>query len=206
MKDYFPQFEVPPEFASSPVWIERLERCWNMKYRELYEEPAGPPVVKLAEACSTIVRGLWDNGGPEGHRRVVWMCLAMAHASRPLARHCDPTDQRPDQVISIVEGWLLGRGDTAVFEPDFSDVGIKGRSQELDESLLVFQALLRALKPEQALESALEVLDCCFEGYAILPGLGKRDLFNWWLLRVVPSAFECRVPSLIYTKDLRRDG
>ncbi|WNG39426.1 hypothetical protein F0U60_41400 [Archangium minus] len=126
MIDYFPQFETPPEFTSSPHWIERLERCWNTKYREFYEEPSGKSLVQLVESCDSIVRGLWDKGWEEGHGRVVWMCLTMAYASRQLACQCDPADQRPDQAISIVKSWLQERRDGEVVQPDFSDVGLSG--------------------------------------------------------------------------------
>ncbi|KYC44101.1 hypothetical protein WA1_02885 [Scytonema hofmannii PCC 7110] len=56
---------------------------------------------------------------------------------------------------------------------------------------------------EQAREALLEILDDCFEGYAIFPGsAGKRDLFNWWVVEVIPAAWSQQLPTFIYTMKL----
>jgi hypothetical protein len=48
-------------------------------------------------------------------------------------------------------------------------------------------------------ETLLEILDDCLEGYAIFPGSqGRRDLFNWWLLEVVPATWCLQFPESIY--------
>jgi hypothetical protein len=51
-----------------------------------------------------------------------------------------------------------------------------------------------------AQEAILESLDDCFDGYAIFPGSQhRRDLFNWWLLDVVPATWCLKFPKKIYT-------
>ena len=61
----------------------------------------------------------------------------------------------------------------------------------------IFKLLINWLKDKEAL---LEILDDCLEGYAIFPGSqGRRDLFNWWLLEVIPAAWCLRFPESIYT-------
>ncbi|MFW6358897.1 MAG: hypothetical protein ACOC0N_06755, partial [Chroococcales cyanobacterium] len=46
----------------------------------------------------------------------------------------------------------------------------------------------------------LEILEDCFEGYAIFPGSqGRRDLLNWWLLDVVPAIWSFKSPESLYT-------
>ncbi|MGL5034932.1 MAG: hypothetical protein ACRC6M_14145, partial [Microcystaceae cyanobacterium] len=46
----------------------------------------------------------------------------------------------------------------------------------------------------------LEILSDCFEGYAIFPGSeNRRDLFNWWLLDVVPAVWKLETPQMLYT-------
>lgn len=72
--------------------------------------------------------------------------------------------------------------------------------QAVDEAFDVFKNLLIALEPSQSQNALLEMLDDCFEGYAIFPGsANRRDLFNWWLLDVVPSVWQLEHPELIYT-------
>jgi hypothetical protein len=63
-------------------------------------------------------------------------------------------------------------------------------SQAIDEAIDVFRNLQRVTVPDRAREALLEILDNCFEGYAIFPGsAGKRDLFNWWVVEVIPAAW-----------------
>jgi hypothetical protein len=54
----------------------------------------------------------------------------------------------------------------------------------------------------QSLESLLDILENCLEGYAIFPGShGRRELFDWWLLEVVPASWYLMPPSSIYSLD-----
>ncbi|MFM7438020.1 MAG: hypothetical protein ACKO2V_05370, partial [Snowella sp.] len=72
--------------------------------------------------------------------------------------------------------------------------------QALDEAVDVFENLLRSLAPSQSQNSLLEILDDCFQGYAIFPGSeNRRDLFNWWLLDVVPAVWQLQTPQMLYT-------
>ncbi|WP_049802503.1 hypothetical protein [Gloeothece verrucosa] len=59
---------------------------------------------------------------------------------------------------------------------------------------------MRVIDPLQAKEAILEIIDDCLEGYAIFPGSqGRRELFNWWLLEVVPAAWCLKLPQHLYT-------
>jgi hypothetical protein len=81
-----------------------------------------------------------------------------------------------------------------------------------NKSLRLTTKLSAAIHPDPALgdgagilaveakKALLEILDDCFEGYAIFPGSqGKRDLFNWWLLEVVPATWCLHYPKTLYT-------
>ncbi|GBF79059.1 hypothetical protein [Aphanothece sacrum] len=71
--------------------------------------------------------------------------------------------------------------------------------QAIDEALDVLKNLLRVLDFGQAKEALLNILDDCFEGYAIFPGSeGRRDLFNWWLLEVIPASWCLEFPNKLY--------
>ena len=72
--------------------------------------------------------------------------------------------------------------------------------QAVDEAFDVFKNLLEALQPSKSQSSLLEILDDCFQGYAIFPGSeNRRDLFNWWLLDVVPAVWKLETPQMLYT-------
>lgn len=73
-------------------------------------------------------------------------------------------------------------------------------TQAIDEALDVLRNALRVLDYSQAREALLEILDDCFEGYAVFPGSqGRRDLLNWWLLEAVPATWCLQFPKVIYT-------
>jgi hypothetical protein len=72
--------------------------------------------------------------------------------------------------------------------------------QVLYEALDVYRNAIKALDPNQSLEALLDILDDCLEGYAIFPGsYGRRELFDWWLLDVVPASWYLLAPSSIYS-------
>lgn len=72
-------------------------------------------------------------------------------------------------------------------------------SQAIDEALDVFRNAVRVIDKTQAKAALLEMLDDCFEGYAIFPGSqGRRDLFNWWLLEAVPASWCLEFPRVVY--------
>lgn len=72
--------------------------------------------------------------------------------------------------------------------------------QALDEGLDVFRNALKTLDPAQAQTALLDILDNCFQGYAIFPGsAGRRELFNWWLQEVVPATWFLQFPQYLYT-------
>jgi hypothetical protein len=73
-------------------------------------------------------------------------------------------------------------------------------TQAIDEALDVFRNALRVLESSQGREALLEILDDCFEGYAVFPGShGRRDLFNWWLMEAVPATWCLQLPQVFYT-------
>jgi hypothetical protein len=71
--------------------------------------------------------------------------------------------------------------------------------QVVYEALDVYKNAVKVLDPNQSLEALLNILDDCLEGYAIFPGSqGRRELFNWWLLEVVPASWSLSVPRYMY--------
>jgi hypothetical protein len=75
-----------------------------------------------------------------------------------------------------------------------------GQYQALDEAVDVFENMLQVLESVKTRAAILNILDDCFQGYAIFPGSqGRRELFDWWLLDVVPSVFCGRLPKNIHT-------
>ncbi len=114
-----------------------------------------------------------------------------------------PGDPRPARVIARLEEWLR---DPAT--PGSEDIGsmfprTATPPQALHEALDVLYQALKVLDRASAVDALREILDDCMEGYAIFPGSdGRRDLFNWWLIQVVPASWSLRKPDIIYTMRL----
>ena len=61
--------------------------------------------------------------------------------------------------------------------------------QILYEAIDVFYSAVKALDYYRIKEALMEILIDCLEGYAIFPGSeGRRELFDWWLLDVLPNS------------------
>ena len=134
------------------------------------------------------------------HPRYVCMALILALAVEPTVKAYLPSDRKTEQIFKLVINWLK---DKEVPTEDkinqfFSQISLG--NQAIDEALDVCKNLLQVLNSAKAKEALLEILDDCLEGYAIFPGSqGRRDLFNWWLLEVIPAAWCLRFPESIYT-------
>jgi hypothetical protein len=121
-------------------------------------------------------------------------------AVKPTVKAYLPDDQKIEQVFNLVINWFKDREVPTEEKINQLFPQKSVGTQAIDEALDVFKNLLQVLNPVKAKESLLEILDDCLEGYAIFPGSqGRRDLFNWWLLEVVPAAWCLQFSASIYT-------
>jgi hypothetical protein len=71
--------------------------------------------------------------------------------------------------------------------------------QALYEALDVYDNAIKTLDEDRSLEALIDILDDCLGGYAIFPSsYGRRDLFKWWLLDVVPASWCLLPPNSVY--------
>ncbi len=199
VSSYYPSFKISPLFEIPSYLRNLLQELWQKHYEELYEKEADG-TTSLENAFEKILDTLWSRSDKICHRRYVWMAYALALAAKPTVEAYLPNDLRSEQVIERTATWLKDVAASSVPEINNLFPQMSVGSQAIDEAIDVFRNLLRVTVPELAREALLEILDDCFEGYAIFPGsAGKRDLFNWWLVEVVPAAWCLRLPNLIYT-------
>ena len=199
VSSYYPSFKISPLFEIPSYLRNLLQELWQKHYEELYEKEADG-TTSLENAFEKILDTLWSSSDKTCHRRYVWMAYALALAAKPTVEAYLPNDLRSEQVIERTATWLLDVAVSSVPEINNLFPQMSVGSQAIDEAIDVFRNLLQVTVPELAREALLEILDDCFEGHAIFPGsAGKRDLFNWWLVEVVPAAWCLRLPNLIYT-------
>jgi hypothetical protein len=196
---YYPSFALPSWFHEPETLRLLLADLWSHCYPDLYEEDCDDP-LDLAVAVARVLDALWPEGDDLGHRRLVCMALVFCRAVEPTVSGHLPGDLRAGQVIARLEAWLD--------DPEApSDIDATALFPEvitpplaLNEALIVLRQGLAALDASRARRMVQEILDDCLEGYAIFPGsAGRRDLFNWWLVEVVPAAWSLREPDAIYT-------
>jgi len=209
-------------FCQLPESIQgTLSRVWQQHYEELYE-PEAEDAASLQDALDEILEVFQSNNQTLSHIRYVWMALILASVVEPTVQYYQPLNLIPQKTLSKIELWLLEnlekmrdskrKFSNALREEEFNalvdGIQIEYTNKKVDNFQIIFEALdvyrsaIKTLDYNQSLESLLDLLDNCLEGYAIFPGShGRRELFDWWLLEVVPASWYLMPPSSIYSLD-----
>ena len=198
-----------------------LSRVWQEHYEELYE-PEAEDAASLQDALDEILEVFQSNNQTLSHIRYVWMALILASVVEPTVQYYRPLNLIPQKTISKIELWLLEnlekmlnskkKFSNALREEEFNalveGIQIEYTNKKVENFQIIFEALdvyrsaIKTLDYNQSLESLLDILENCLEGYAIFPGShGRRELFDWWLLEVVPASWYLMPPSSIYSLD-----
>lgn len=201
---YYPNFQISSSWEIPNHLRDILHEVWQRHYEELYEEEADC-TISLEDSVAEVLDGLWHEDDILGHARFVLMALILALAVKPTVEAYLPDDTRTKNILMLLNNWLNPVTKLAKEEFLVSDINNQlfpknsGGSQAIDEALDVFRNAVRVIDKTQAKAGLLEMLDDCFEGYAIFPGSqGRRDLFNWWLLEVVPATWCLEFPKVVY--------
>ncbi len=190
----------------------KLTEVWQKSYAELYE-PRTNESTSLQDTVEEVLELFQDQDKTLGHLRHVWMALILALVVEPTIKYYQPENTIPDQTIEKMSAWSLKNIKAEInseipfdFDPAADVLNICSVSakqieefQTLHEALNVYTDAIKTLNPKQSLEALIDILDNCLEGYAVFPGsYGRSELFNWWLLDVVPATWNLLPPSSIY--------
>lgn len=200
---YYPHFEISSKYSLPIPLKDVLVETWNHKYRELYEINADSN-ISLEEVFNKIIDAIWNEDTPlNSHKRYVWIAYSLGLATQPTVESYLPNEQNVQLVLKQTLRWLKAElsADDCTQECLFPQLSIG--SQSIDEAVDVFRNLQIIIKPQSGRTALLEILDDCIEGNAIFPGSeGRRDLFNWLLVEVIPASWQFQSPSFIY--DMRQ--
>jgi len=183
-------------------------------YEELYESELDGTVT-LENALDRGLSLFQSSNQLLTQLRYVWMALTLAIVVEPTIKYYQPDSSIPEKTINQLTDWLLkalaelsepGNRLNGNFENITNIISVDADRlssekeissfQVLSEALDVYSNALKTLEPNYSLPALLEILEDCLEGYAIFPGSdGRRELFNWWLLDVVPSCWCLRPPT-----------
>lgn len=197
---------------------EAMIAAFSNSYEELYELDSNGELL-LEDALEEILGSLQGGHQLLGQLRYVWMALILAVVVEPTVRYYQPDSNFPEKTIGRLTDWLIKTlvemlnpqkklyGDPENIE-DITLVDFKclvsaeriSSFQVLSEALDVYINAVKTLEPTHSLQALLDILDDCLEGYAIFPGsYGRRELFDWWLLDVVPSCWYLLAPTSAYS-------
>lgn len=210
-----PSIEMLPD--SIKVLVNKIKQ---QHYEELYELEADS-TASLQDDLNEILQAFRISNQTLTHLRYVWMTIILLLVVEPTLEYYQPKDSSPKDIILEISLWLIANTKnilndevkTIEFDDrellkkvilgnyDFSYETNKNpvSLQVLYEAQDVFKNASRVLDYEQCVEAILEILDDCLEGYAIFPGsYGRRELFEWWLLEVVPASWFLLTPKSFY--------
>lgn len=205
--NYYTEFTISSSYNIPEFLHQLIYKIWLDKYEELYEDvEVNKNYLEhpLEDGCKNILSFFYENN--ESHLNYIFMAIILAEAVKPTVKAYLPDNRKTEQVYEWLSKYLekkiefknIIKGSEIAIDEIFPTISVG--CQAIDEALDVFHNVLRVIEPQQAQEALLEILDDCLEGYAIFPGSqGRRDLFNWWLLEVVPAAWCLQLPRKLYT-------
>lgn len=198
---------------------ESIAVAFSNSYGELYE-PESETDVLLEEVLEKILKSFQCSHQILGQLRYVWMALIFAVVVEPTIKYYYPDSKITKKTISRLTDWIL-KALVKILNPhkqldsdfenadDIDDIKLMdfqhllstekiSSFQVLSEALDVYSNAIKTLKTDHSLQALLNILEDCLEGYAIFPGsYGRRELFNWWLLDVVPSCWYLLAPTAV---------
>ena len=180
-----------------------IEIIQSYSYAELYEEK-NIQGISLEDSLITVFDAIEkEKNSLDISYCYFFMAIVMGIAVQPTIKNYLPRETITGNIFQyLFRDWIYSQHNYQPnFNVSFQDYqNYLGQYQALDEAVDVFENMLQVLKSVKTREAILNILDDCFQGYAIFPGSqGRRELFDWWLLDVVPSVFCGRLPKNIHT-------
>lgn len=212
----FPSIEMLPE----PLKV-LLNKIKQRHYEELYELEADS-TTSLQDDLNEILQAFHSSDQTLSHLRYVWMTLILLLLVEPTLEYYQPRDSSHKDIILEISLWLIANERRVLTNSQINTVnfdesellkkdilGTDGFSHDTNKNPVSLQVLyeaqdvfkngIRVLDYDQSVEAIQEILDDCLEGYAIFPGsYGRRELFEWWLLEVVPASWFLQTPKSLY--------
>lgn len=180
-----------------------IEKIQGYSYAELYEEK-NIQGISLEDSLITVFDAIEkEKNSLDTSYCYFFMAIVMGIAVQPTIKSYLPRETITGNTFQhLFQNWIYPQDN---YQPNlnvsFQDYQNNlGQYQALDEAVDVFDNMLQVLESVKTRAAILNILDDCFQGYAIFPGSqGRRELFDWWLLDVVPSVFCGRLPKNIHT-------
>ncbi|MEG3907982.1 hypothetical protein QT979_08975 [Microcoleus sp. w2-18bC1] len=196
---HYTDFKLPNNSDIPEQLQQTLHTVWDRKYRDLYERGGNSDVE---EAFVEVMTSFGMPNNQISHQRYVYMAYGIALAAKPTIKHYFPEEDKADRVQKIVFSWLKDGCEIPETCADtlFPNINKIGKYQATDEAYNIFYGLLQTLNTKTAYNAILDILYDAITGDAISGfAVAKRDMFNWWLIEVIPAAYCLKLPSTLYS-------
>jgi hypothetical protein len=196
---YYSDFKLPSNSDIPEQLQEALHRVWERKYRDLYETGGK---CNVEEAFVEVMTAFGMPNDAISHQRYVYMAYGIALAAKPTIKDYFPEENKTDIIQGIVSCWLINGGEIPETWADtlFPNINKIGKYQATDEAYNIFYGLLQTLNTKIAYDAILDILYNAITGDAISGCTeARRDMFNWWLIEVIPAAYCLKLPSTLYS-------
>jgi hypothetical protein len=196
---YYSDFKLPSNSDIPEQLQETLHRVWERKYRDLYETGGK---CDVEEAFVEVMTAFGMPNDVISHQRYVYMADGIALAAKPTIKDYFPEENKTDIIQGIVSCWLINGGEIPETWADtlFPNINKIGKYQATDEAYNIFYGLLQTLNTKIAYDAILDILYNAITGDAISGCTeARRDMFNWWLIEVIPAAYCLKLPSTLYS-------
>ena len=189
-------------FSQIPKPIQPLvTQVFENHYEELYEEDADGS-VSLEETLIELIEALEAKDDRSlTSKRFVCLGFFLALSVTLTIEAYLPENKIASKVFPLVLNYQSNPQN--IPEPQQIDLlfpHVSWGYQAVDEAMNVLHNLLLMLTPFPVKGCLLDMLDDCFEGYAIVSGSHyRRELFDWFLLDLYPCAYQQIHPTHLYT-------
>ena len=196
---HYTDFKLPSNSDIPDRLQQTLHTVWDRKYDDLYERGGNSDVEEAFVEVMTAF-GMPDDA--ISHQRYVYMAYGIALAAKPTIKHYFPEENKTDIIQGIVFCWLKDSCEIPETWADtlFPNINKIGKYQATDEAYNIFYGLLQTLNTKTAYNAILNILYDAITGDAISGCTeARRDMFNWWLIEVIPAAYCLQLPSTLYS-------
>jgi len=198
----FEDFEIDEYVLDSHI-VDGLKRLWNTGYPELYDDKYYFKNEKInnnnlhADLRGFLFRFFGDCQDEVSFKRYVFLGWSLCLAVMPTI---DGFGVELDVFEDILSGLDSVSKSTKPVKWSIDDSTIPGGALE---AVSVFEDMLHILGGDQCIDAFLNMVDSVVEGSAISPtSYEKRIIFNWVIIRSIPSAYSLELPKVIYSRKM----
>lgn len=198
----YSRFELSPSLDLPPQLRDCIEEAWKKKYRDFSTDDWGNSSVE--DEFTEILTRFFGPENQDSQERAVYMALAVSAATAATIIQQagqEKVTSAAKKTLAYLNGWLSKqpKPDLSLKASDlYPEIGILHEHQWEDDSAQVMFNSLCCAGKEYALRYIEDAVYAALTGDAITSSdEDRRDVFNWWLVDALPSAYCKKVATAV---------